>query len=420
MHRKVIATAACLIAVWAAQSSFSAPARGEEGTEPDAPADEPHEPGSAAPSYSIDCTAPCIQYEGDLEIENDVTIFDDPESATTNDFYPAIDFDVRIRPLDWLMFSGHIVTESVLDLEPGEDRFVEDVGTYAEELNVQVLTGDVQFIAGKFHPAFGLGWEIPPGLFATELAGEYELIERIGAGIAYRFSALGMDHHLQASAFTVDRTILGGSLFTSRERIALADGGAGNTDGLSSLALAVDACAGALPKDCIDDGDWGYHLAVRYQRAGASQRDDDGEPIPAGDEKGAAAALYKSFTFADETRLTLFGEAAYFADFEATRDNAAFLTATAILNREALTYSLTYSNETRWVSGGPDIRADLVDVSVDYEFDDRLSFAGERWTAGPGYAFIREDEQGSHWLGIHLKAEFDGIWPAAPEDERDE
>jgi len=134
MYRRVIANALGVLGVWAAVVGFdlAAPARGEEGAKPDAPADEPHEPGSTAPSYAIDCAAPCIQYENDVEIENDWTIFGEPENATTEDFYPSIDADLRIRPLGWLMFSGHIVTESVLDLEPGEDRFLEDIWTYVE------------------------------------------------------------------------------------------------------------------------------------------------------------------------------------------------------------------------------------------------------------------------------------------------
>jgi hypothetical protein len=407
--------------------SFPGVGHGEEAGPPDpdeigntaadAPADEPQGPESKPSSYSVDCEAPCIQTENDFEVENDFAHYPTPASANSNDFYPSIESDIKVRPLDWLMFSGHIVTESVIDLEPGEDRFLREVGTYAEELNVQLLFGDVEFIAGKFHPAFGLAWEIPPGLYATDLAGDYELIEQVGAGVAYRFSALGMEHHAQASVFSLDRTILSDSLFTHRGRASLADGGAGNAEGLSSVALALDGCSGAIPKDCVDDGSWGYHIAFRYQKAGRPQLDDEDKPIPTGNEKGLVGTLYKSFELADDMRLTLFGETAYLANFEATRDNAIFFTAASILKQEPLTYSLTFTHEKRWVDRDVDTTSDLFDASIDYKFAKEFSLAGERWTLGPGYAFISIEDQDSHWFGVHLKAELNRTWPVGAEEK---
>jgi hypothetical protein len=385
----------------------------------DSPADEPQGPESKVSSYSIDCKAPCIQTEDDFELENDWTRFGPAESTSSNDFYPSVEADVKVRPLDWLMLSGHLVTESVLDLDPGNDRFLGDVGTYAEELYALLLFGDVEIVAGKFHPAFGLAWDVPPGLHATDLAGDYELIEMIGSGIAYRFAAFGMEHHAQASLFTLDRSFLSDSLFTHRGQTTLSDGGAGNTAGISSAALALDGCAGELPKDCIDSGDWGYHVAVRYQEAGVPQRDDDDELIPTGDEKGLVGALYKSFNLPRDGRLTLFGEAAYFADFEASRDDALFFTGMGMLKHKPLTYSITYTHETRWVDGNGKIFRDLVDASIDYELAKRFSLTGEKWTFGPGYTFFRDEGQDVHIFGVHLKAEFDGKWPKPAGDEGD-
>jgi hypothetical protein len=99
---------------------------------------------------------------------------------------------------------------------------------------------------------------VTPGLHGDDISGNYELEERIGAEAAYAFDAFGMEHILQASAFTTDRTALSGSVFTHRPQTHLSDGGAGNTDGVSSFSVTLDGCLGASGLDCYSNGDFGY------------------------------------------------------------------------------------------------------------------------------------------------------------------
>ena len=61
---------------------------------------------------------------------------------------------------------------------------------------------------------------------------------------------LGIEHEVNVSAFTVDRTLLSDSLLTSRGLSKLDDGGAGNSDGISSVAMSLDGCLGVAPRDC--------------------------------------------------------------------------------------------------------------------------------------------------------------------------
>ena len=81
--------------------------------------------------------------------------------------------------------------EPVQDPDPGDDRFLEDHGLYAEELFVNYETGHFAGYAGKFNPSFGTAWDLAPGIFGTDLAEDYEITERIGLGGALKFGGEG-------------------------------------------------------------------------------------------------------------------------------------------------------------------------------------------------------------------------------------
>ena len=97
--------------------------------------------------------------------------------------------------------------------------------------------------AGKIHPQFGLAGDVTPGLHGTDVAEKYELKERDGGNVAYRLDILGIEHEVNVSAFMVDRTLLHRfRVLTSRGLSKIDDGGAGNSDGISSVAMSLDGC----------------------------------------------------------------------------------------------------------------------------------------------------------------------------------
>lgn len=236
-----------------------------------------------------------------------------------------------------------------------------------------------------------------PGLHGTDLAENYELTERLGGGASYSFEAAGLSNRMQASAFTVDRTILSESLFSNRGRVSLDDGGAGNTKGVSSVAVALDGCLGAEVDSCYDEGSFGYQLAARYQKGGA---DSDG------DEIGILGSLNKSISISDGTTLRLFGEAAWFRNFEGSADDAIALTASAAIEVGRATYSVAYSQQTELVAGGADASEYLVDATAMYDLGESISMIGETWSVGTGYTFDRADGEDVQVVGLKLSSEF--------------
>ena len=125
---------------------------------------------------------------------------------------------------------------------------------------------------GKFDTTFSLASEFAPGINATDLVSDFDADERLGGEIILGFESIGLNHALAATAFTTDRTILSNSFFTSRGRMSLSDGGAGNTDGLSSFSIVLDGCKRSETADCYMDGEFGYKLGFRHQKAGQPDR----------------------------------------------------------------------------------------------------------------------------------------------------
>ena len=344
------------------------------------------------------CQAPCIDYAINAELEDDGIFATSPSSLTSNNLEPTLESEISIAPVDHLRFVSKLTLEQVVDPEPGQSEAFRHIGGLVEQLYVEYDDGPWMLQAGKIHPAFGRGWDSPPGLHATDIPGNYELDERIGAGGAYGFNLGEFEHEVQASVFTIDRTVLSDSLFTNRGRTRLSAGGAGNTRGLSSVALSLDGCLGAAPVDCYDDGDFGYQLAGLYQRAGKGD---------ANDELGFVASVNKGMTF-DTKIVRLIGEAAYFRNFEGSSDDALFLTASGELEIDQMTYSLAYTLQQNLPSSGPDTSEQLVDLTASYQLGNSFSLAGEEWAVGLGYAFDRNDAEDTHTITLLFAVDFNG------------
>ena len=182
----------------------------------------------------------------------------------------------------------------------------------------------------------------------------------------------------------------------------MADGGAGNTSGVSSFAVALDGCIGAETDSCYDEGDFGYQLAARYQKGG------DGSD---GNEIGFLGSVNKSFTLADDTTLRLLGEAAWFKNFDGTADNALMMTGSAAMEMGPMTYSVAYSQQRTLVAAGADTTAHLFDATVMYDLGDAMSFAGEKWSVGAGYSYASADGENEQTVGLKLTSAFGGEIP---------
>jgi hypothetical protein len=356
----------------------------------------------ASPAMAEDCVGPCIDYSGSFDITG--WFIHSSDSGVSNHYIvdPTGEIDVSVRSGVGLSVVADIVAEPVLDPEPGENRIFTDVGGYVKVLQLQYDVGDFSIWGGKIHPTFGRAWDIAPGLHGTDIGGNYELVERAGAGASYGFDAGGFANVLQASLFTMDRTFLSDSYWTSRGRETLEDGGAGNTKGLSSVAVSLGGCMGADLEKCYDEGTLGYQLAALYQKGGANS---------SGDEVGFEGDINKSIAISEETKLKLFGEAAWFNKFGGSPDDALFVTGSGAVVLGPMTVSLTGGAQMTLAASGADTTAYLADTEALYDLGDSFSLSGETWSIGAGYTFQRDDGVDTHYFGLKLATEFSGSIP---------
>lgn len=357
---------------------------------------------AADPAPQEGCSGPCIEYSGSYELNGAWLHLED---STIDDSYFLLmesENGFAIRLGNGFSVIGTIVTEPVIEPEPGRNQIFSDSGTYMEVLQAQYDFGAFSIWGGKINPAFGRAWDVTPGLHGTDLAENYELTERLGGGGAFNFEAVGMANRLEFNAFTVDRTLLSESLFTNRGRTTLDDGGAGNTKGISSFAAALGGCVGAEVDGCYDESSFGYQLAARYQKGG---RGSDGN------ELGFSGSLNKALSLGEDATLRLFAEAAWFRNFDGGADDALVLTGSGALELGQFTYSAAYSQLRALVVGGPDVAEHLIDATAMYDLGEHASIAGEKWSIGAGYTFDESEGEESHLIGFRLSTEFEGSIP---------
>jgi hypothetical protein len=351
---------------------------------------------------SGECVGPCLIYSGSFDLKAEWQHPSDSTIANSYLLLPTSENNFRFKTNDAFSIIANVVSEQVVDPVPGENQYFTGLGTYVDVLQAQYDFENVSIWGGKIHPAFGRAWDITPGLHGTDLAEAYDLAERIGGGASFSFDTGGFSNKLQASAFTVDRTILSESLFNNRGRTSLADGGAGNTSGVSSFAISLDGCIGADADSCYDEGDVGYQLAARYQKGGVGSD---------GNELGFLGSLNKSIVMSDDTTLRLLGEAAWFRNFEGSADNALVFTGSAALDTGAMTYSVAYSQQRNLIAGGIDTTEQLFDATAMYNLGESVSAAGERWSIGAGYSLASADGENVQTIGLKLSTEFFGNVP---------
>ncbi len=347
-----------------------------------------------------DCAAPCVLYESSNELEAgwDLSAGFPLETQTTTDqsliFVPAENISLAVK----------LATEPVVG---------ERSGTYVEELYTQLELQPASLILGKFEPVQSWASLFLPGIRATDIAGELDTTERWGVSADYDFAAFGLEQTLTANLFTTDRSILSESLFTNRGRTRLSDGGAGNTEGLSSANLFVAGCQGAAPDDCYDEGEFGYRLGARYQRAGRATPDQIAEGIDPGDEFGVIASAMGSLDLGGDVALKLLGEAAWLANFADGDGDALISTLSAALEKDQWTLATTYSRH----ASSNDGTAHLADITAIYDFSEEASFLGEEWQWAAGYSYA-EDEDGSrsHTISVRLTLSYENNleWGSRP------
>lgn len=166
-------------------------------------------------------------------------------------------------------------------LHAGEDAWFDRHGGFAEEIKLNYENGPWAAYIGKIHPDFGIAWDYGRGIWSEDFAADYELAEVLGFGGAYTFETANAGNHtLGFSSFFVDTSFLSRSIITSRGKARLSDGGAGNTEDLSSYTISLNG------EDAGGIENLGYHIA--YEHLGEQ---DSGRSAATDDQNGVAINL---------------------------------------------------------------------------------------------------------------------------------
>ncbi len=129
-----------------------------------------------------------------------------------------------------------------------------------EELKLQFEDEDMRFFAGKFNPSFGTAYKNNKriGVFSQDITKDYELREKIGAGV----TAILEVGELTLNTFFNDTTGLSGSI-NGRDKENRNNGLAGNTGTFSSYSVTYQG------DKFFDYENWFYNLG--YRSLGVSQ-----------------------------------------------------------------------------------------------------------------------------------------------------
>jgi hypothetical protein len=249
------------------------------------------------------------------------------------------------------------VIEPVRDPAAREDRAFEDHGVFVEDLYVDYAFGRFGLRGGKFTPAFGVGWDITPGIHGTDFAeAGYELAERIGIAGRAEFEVDSAGAYTAiAHAFFLDTTIFSESLGRGRGTTERADGGVSNTEDLSSYTLTLDGQNVA--------GFEGLGVRLSYIRQAKGEGDED-------DEKGFSAALWHELRLGKELTLSPMVEVVRFDDAEGVDgQDRDFLTVAGRLGWRGWNLTLAYTGRDTETPGAADVDDQQFQVSAGYSFE---------------------------------------------------
>lgn len=337
---------------------------------------------------------PRVEAEIPIELQNDYTVDSTDSDGEINDLFATVEPAISMRFTEELSIESSLVFEAVQDPDPGDDRFLDDHGLFAEELFVNYETDRFAAYAGKFNPSFGTAWDLAPGIYGTDLAEDYEITERVGVGGALKFGGDGFgsgsfgEHRLAVNGYFADTSLLSDSAITRRGDLDLADGGPSNTEDLSSVSATLDG--GGMPGVPVN-----YHLGVQVQDGGA------GTPET---QTGYVVGLNGSYSLTPELTLEPLIENAYVEDFGGVKEDRNYATAGASLLYGPWNAAVSYTNRHVDPAGADSYSDDQIQVSGGYAFANGV-------TLDAGYKYTEDAGTDAHVVGVLLTYNFSFAYP---------
>lgn len=285
----------------------------------------------------------------------------EPEFSLNMDNNWSVKTAWRIYPTNTITTRDPINPERTRTfLSPDRGFAPGDTTLIVEELKIQFDNDDMKFFAGKFDPSYGKAYNRSKkiGIFAADITRDYEIREKIGAGI----SALLENSKVTFNSFFADTTGLSGSI-NGRDSASRNDGLSSNTGTLSSYTLTMEG------DKFFGTDNWFYNMGYRslsVDNAGQNNRDR---------ETGYVFGTEYLMKFGSNTSVTPFAEITKISNFTgATGRNATY--ATFVLIGKYSRWTASASNIYREISNYQSV-AKIDDrqlqLSVGYKFVNNVS-----------------------------------------------
>lgn len=309
-------------------------------------------------------------WEGELELGVDAVVDSDAAGNEISDVYGVLEVAGELKIGDGASVFAVLLGETVED--PTDDRILEDMGFFLQELGVSFDIGSNASVAiGKSAPVFGRTWDDAAGFYSDILAGDYEQTEQIGVFADVELVPGGT---LSFGVYYADDTFLSRSVGTDRGRNQSSAGGAGNTGKLDNFALAWTQ----------EFGDTSVQVGMRHLSASVGDVDD---------ETGFVASVAHGFT--DD--FAVFAEVATFDSFGGSADDATFFTLTGVYHWDDWAFSGLYAHRDLDAGG----ETDAVSLSAEYEFESGIVF-------GTAVAFVDDNGTEDTRFGANVIIPFGG------------
>lgn len=251
--------------------------------------------GAPATAADDQQSYPYISGEVDIEIKNDGFYHSEDPAAERNNLATDTEPEVVFHLTEGLSALAHATLEQSSSPPPGRNGFFARHGIYMENLYLQYADERFSILGGKFEVNFGRAWDVAPGIYGSDFAGDdYEFDERIGlAATATTGTGVLGAHTVSASSFFSDTSVFSGATPSSRGTLVLSDGGPGNTESFSNWSIALDS------SDALGVAGMTYHAGFIYQESGVGNT---------ADERGYVAGVSFPIEVGGELTFTPFAE----------------------------------------------------------------------------------------------------------------
>lgn len=316
-----------------------------------------------------------FQVQGDRVLSTDKTgvsannafVYIEPNLALNFNRNWSIKTDWRLQPNDVLTTRDPVYPERYRTfLQTGRGLNVDDMGLIVEELKLQFENEDMRMFIGKFDPTFGTAWrkEKRIGVFAAQMTEDYNLREKLGAGV----SGLLEDSKITFNTFYNDTTGLSKSAINDRGRAQRKTGLAGSTDTISSYSVSMDG------QNLFGNENWYYN--VGYRSLGV---DDVGGRAR---EDGYVIGTEYLKKVGYETSLIPFAELVKIDNFTGEKGRDAYYSTFALIGKySAWTASVSHiTRNIKQPQRGTNVSDRLLQLSIGYKFTDNLTIDVSRAT----------------------------------------